>query len=156
MPLTPEQREAYEKECEAKKKDGFMSLRDATKVLDMHDTYVRTLVRKGTMPSSKDSRGRIWVHTSTVEERMTAVEQRRENAELRKAGKMPKYAAVYVPAQVKGLRSAIAEVKGSDFDEETKENVVFVLGELLQAATAKWEAKKAKQAAEGAKEDEGE
>lgn len=148
MPLTPEQREAYEKECEARRAGGFMSLRDATKVLDMHDTYVRTLVRKGTMPSEKDSRGRIWVHESTVEERLTAVEQRRENAELRKAGKMPKYAAVYVPAQVKGLRTAIAEVKASDFDEETKEKVTFVLGELLQIRTAEWETKKAQKAAE--------
>jgi len=148
MPLTPEQREAYDGECEELRGQGLMTLRDATKVLDMHDTYVRTMVRKGALASIKDSRGRIWLAQAVVDAKMEGQLQRRENAALRKAGKLPKYQATYVPAAVRGLRGSITEVQGSTFDDETKEKVIFVLSELLEVHIAKWEAKKTAKAAE--------
>jgi len=120
--------------------EGYVTLRDAVRYLNMSHMYVRKLVREGAIPHKRDEKNRIWVAVADLDAFNTDRATRKRAAPGE--GRRPQYA--YMPARVKNLKQVRSYIDKSDLIDPVAATVaVDVIEILLADAVETWQAKKA-------------
>jgi len=119
-----------------------MSLRDASKYTNMSHAHLRQLVHKDVLPCVRDPRKRIWIPKDALDVFMADRAARKAARGERKPGKA--YYS-YMPHGVRVLKSARSIVtKSTTIDADAQAVTIEVLDDLLGAAVADWQEKKAR------------